>query len=79
MAFGDRRDGKKVRGLDGMHGLMPKVKPKRCESDVYINQKFEVLKFKKFVVFIILTFFAFSLPLYKMLLYKKIHLFKVYF
>lgn len=49
MAFGDRRDGKKVRGLDGMHGLMPKVKPKRCESDVYINQKFDVTNLVKYV------------------------------
>lgn len=49
MAFGDRRDGKKVRGLDGMHGLMPKVKPRRCESIVYINQKFDVTNLVKYV------------------------------
>ena len=49
MAFGDRRDGKRVKGLDGMHGLMPKVKPKRCESDVYINQKFDVTNLVKYV------------------------------
>jgi len=49
VAFGDRRDGKKVRNLDGMHGLMPKVKSKRCESIVYINQKFDVTNLVKYV------------------------------
>ena len=38
----DRKDGKRVKNLDGMHGLMVHVKPSRADSDVYINQKIDV-------------------------------------
>jgi len=45
----DRRDGKKVKNLDGMHVLMPYLKPKRCDSDVYINYKLDVTELIKYV------------------------------
>lgn len=38
----DRKDGKRVRNIDGMHGLMVHIKPSRANSDVYINQKIDV-------------------------------------
>ncbi len=47
--FGDRRDGKRVRGLDGMHVMLPYLKPKRCDSDVYINQKIDVTNLVKYM------------------------------
>ena len=39
--FGDRKDGRKVRDLDGMHNIMLGLMPKRCDSDVYMNVKSE--------------------------------------
>lgn len=47
--FGDRRDGKRVRGLDGMHVMLPYLKPHRCDSDVYINQKIDVTELVKYM------------------------------
>jgi len=45
----DRRDGKLVKNLDGMHVLMPYLKPTRCDSDVYINYKLDVTELIKYV------------------------------
>lgn len=47
--FGDRKDGKKVRKLDSMHVLLPDLKPNRCDSDVYINQKIDVTNLVKYI------------------------------
>ncbi len=47
--FGDRRDGRKVRDLDGMHGIMLEVMPKRCDADVYINVEIDVTNLIKYV------------------------------
>ena len=33
----NRKDGKRVKNLDGMHGLITHIKPYRADSDVYIN------------------------------------------
>ncbi len=48
MKFGDRRDAVKVRDIDGMHKIMVYLKPHRCDSDVYINQKLDVTELVKF-------------------------------
>lgn len=45
----DRRDGKRVRNLDGMHAIMPYIKPKRCDSDVYINTKIDMTNLVKYM------------------------------
>jgi len=45
----DRRDGKRVKNIDGMHVLMPYLKPNRCDSDVYINYKLDVSELVKYV------------------------------
>lgn len=37
-----RKDAKRVKDIDGMHGLMVHVKPLRADSDVYINLKIDV-------------------------------------
>ncbi|NLC47922.1 MAG: 2-oxo acid dehydrogenase subunit E2 [Tenericutes bacterium] len=47
--FGDRKDGKKVRKLDGMHNIMVDIKPVRGDSDVYINQKVDVSNLVKYI------------------------------
>lgn len=47
--WGDRKDARKVRDLDGMHNIMLDLKPNRCDSDVYINQKLDVTKLIKYM------------------------------
>ena len=40
--FGDRRDGRRVRDLDGMHAVMPHLMPKRADAEVYLSTKMDV-------------------------------------
>lgn len=47
--FGDRRDAKKVRNVDGMHMLICDIKPLRADSDVYINHKIDVTNLVKYM------------------------------
>lgn len=46
---GDRRDAKRVRDLTGMAQICIDLKPNRCDSDVYLNQKFDVTELVKYV------------------------------
>jgi len=46
---GNRRDAKRVRDITGMTQIMIDLKPNRCDSDVYLNQKFDVTKLVKYV------------------------------
>lgn len=47
--FGDRKDAKKIRNMDGMHNIILDLKPNRCDSDVYINQKLDVTNLIKYM------------------------------
>ena len=47
--FGDRKDAKRVRGVDGLHNILVDLKPRRCDSDVYINQRVDVTNLIKFI------------------------------
>ena len=38
----ERRDGKRVKGLDGYHKILPYVMPKRTEAEVSLTQQFDV-------------------------------------
>lgn len=49
MAFGDRRDGKKVRDIHGNQNIMIDFKPNRCDSSVYMNHKIDMTNFVKFM------------------------------
>ena len=49
MAFGDRRDGKKVRDIHGMQNIMIDFKPNRCDSSVYMNHKIDMTNFVKYM------------------------------
>lgn len=44
----NRRDGKRVKDIDAMHVLIPYIKPNRCDSDVFINQKLDVTELVKY-------------------------------
>ena len=48
MAFGDRRHARRVK-VPGMAQIMFDLKPGRCNSDVYINQKMDVTNLVKYV------------------------------
>ena len=37
--FIDRKDGKRVENVSGLSQISIDLKPRRCDSDVYINQK----------------------------------------
>ena len=49
MAFGDRRDGYKVRDIHGLQYLLIDFKPNRCDSAVYMNVDIDVTEFVKFM------------------------------
>lgn len=40
--FGDRRDARWVRDLDGLHAIMPHLMPKRTDAEVYLSAKMDV-------------------------------------
>lgn len=48
-SFKDRRDGKRVNDLTGMNQILIDLKPNRCNSDVYLNQKFDVTELVKYI------------------------------
>ncbi len=47
--FGDRKDAKRVRNVDGLHNICIDLKPRRCDSDVYINLKVDVSELVKYI------------------------------
>ena len=40
--WGDRRDGRRLRQIDGMHAYMPFLMKNRCDAEVYINEEFDL-------------------------------------
>ena len=49
MSIKDRRDAKRVNDLTGMAQICIDLKPNRCDSDVYINQKLDVTELVKYI------------------------------
>ena len=45
----NRKDGKRIYNINGMFQIMLDLKPKRCDSDVFINQKMDVTKLVEYV------------------------------
>ena len=45
----NRKDGIKVKNLDGMHGLINFVMPRRADSEVYINTKLDVTNLVEYI------------------------------
>ena len=44
-----RKDAFRIKKLNGMEQLMLDIKPRRCDSDVYINQKMDVTELVKYI------------------------------
>jgi hypothetical protein len=49
MAWGDRRDGKRVKDIHGTQNILIDFKPNRCDSVVYMNSKIDMTNFVKFM------------------------------
>ena len=49
MGFGDRRDGVRVRNINGMNHIMYHLKKRRSESEVFINYSIDVTELIKYV------------------------------
>ncbi len=47
--WGDRYDAKRVRDIDGMHFYMAYLMPKRCDAEVYINEKIDITELLKYI------------------------------
>lgn len=47
--FGDRKDAKRIRNIDGLSQILIDLKPKRSLGEVYINQKMDVTELVKYV------------------------------
>lgn len=46
---GDRRDGRRIRDIDGFHAIMPHLMPNRCDSEVYIEETLDVTEAVKYI------------------------------
>ena len=46
---GDRRDGYRVRDVDGMHSIMPHLMPNRCDAEVYIQEQMDVTALMRYL------------------------------
>ena len=40
---------KRIKDIDGIHQIMIDIKPNRCDSDVYINQKMDLTELVKYI------------------------------
>lgn len=47
--FGDRKDGKLLRKVDGMHFITPIIFPKRCDNEAYISQRIDLDNLNKYI------------------------------
>ncbi len=47
--FGDRRDGRRIRNIDGLHNIMMHLMPKRTESEVYMEFPLDVTDLLEFI------------------------------
>jgi len=47
--FRDRKDGRRITDITGMNQILIDLKPNRCDSDVYINQKIDVTELVKYI------------------------------
>ena len=47
--FGDRKDGKLLRNLDGMHTIMANIYPRRTENEAFILDTVDLTAMNKFL------------------------------
>ena len=47
--LGDRKDGRLLRGLDGMHFIMPIIYPNRCDNEAFIAERIDLTGAERFL------------------------------
>lgn len=47
--FGDRRDGKLLRDIDGMHLIMPMIYPSRCDNEAFISERIDLTNIDAYI------------------------------
>ena len=47
--WGDRRDGRLIREIDGMHYVMPLMYPNRCDNEAYMTLNIDLEKTEKYI------------------------------
>lgn len=47
--IGDRRDGKLVRDVDGMHLITPMLYPNRCDNEAFISERIDLTETNKYI------------------------------
>ena len=47
--FGDRKDGRRIRDIDGLHSIMMHIMPKRTESEVYMEFPLDITELLAFI------------------------------
>ena len=49
MAIGDRKDGKLLRDIDGMHFICPIIYPNRCDNEAFISETIDLTNANKYL------------------------------
>lgn len=49
MAFSDRKDGKLVKDIDGMHFICPIIYPNRCDNEAFILERIDLTNIDKYL------------------------------
>jgi len=47
--FGDRKDGKRLRGMDSMHFIMPLMYPNRCDNEAFISECIDLTNIDRYL------------------------------
>lgn len=47
--FGDRKDGKLLRDIDGMHVITPLIMPNRTDNEAFISERIDITAIKEYV------------------------------
>ena len=47
--WGDRKDGRRLRDIDAMHGYMPFLMPNRCDAEVYQEEEMDVTNLLRYI------------------------------
>lgn len=47
--FGDRKDGKLIRDLDGMHFITPLIYPNRCDNEAYVAERIDLTAINEYL------------------------------
>ena len=47
--LGDRKDGRQIRNLDGLHFIMPQIYPNRCDNEAYIMERIDLTAAREYL------------------------------